>query len=300
MAILKDTIVQGDLSVTGRIGGTFKNIKIVNSSDVEETTIVAGATDDTVIFKEGSGISLTGDATNDKLTINANDASTSAAGIVQLSSDTNSTSESTAATSKAVKAAYDKANHSHPYASSTHDHDDIYYTENEINTLLSGKADSGHNHSGVYAPASHAHTVDAIGAASVTHTHGNITTDGKLSTASSLVVTDKNKYIATTSIDPANLVQTSDSRLSDARTPKSHTHGNITNDGKLATAGAVVVTNEKKELFASTAISTTELSYLDGVTSNIQDQLNAKATAYDHGDKVPEKLTNGKLFFLHD
>ncbi len=41
------------------------------------------------------------------------DASTTKKGIVQLSSATNSTSESLAATPKAVKAAYDLANHSH-------------------------------------------------------------------------------------------------------------------------------------------------------------------------------------------
>ena len=42
-------------------------------------------------------------------------ASTTAYGITKLSSATNSTSTSLAATASAVKAAYDKANHSHPY-----------------------------------------------------------------------------------------------------------------------------------------------------------------------------------------
>lgn len=43
-----------------------------------------------------------------------------------------------------------------------------------------------------------------------------------------------------------------DSRLSDSRTPKSHTHGNITNAGKLATASVIVVTNTDKEIEAGT------------------------------------------------
>lgn len=129
-------------------------------------------------------------------------ASTSAAGLVQLSDSINSTSTTTAATSSAVKVAYDRANHSHPYAPTTHTHseyatksdisslgtgdmsksvydtngngivdkaesvswsgvtdkpssftpsahthDDRYYTETEINTLLTGKANSSHgNH----------------------------------------------------------------------------------------------------------------------------------------------------------
>ena len=46
-------------------------------------------------------------------------ASTSQAGIVQLSDSTSTTSSTVAATSTAVKAAYDKGNHSHPYISTT-------------------------------------------------------------------------------------------------------------------------------------------------------------------------------------
>ena len=58
-----------------------------------------------------------------------------------------------------------------------------------------------------------------------------------------------------------------------------HSHGNITNVGELTTASAVVVTDTNKKIIASTNITTTELGYLDGVTSNIQDQLNSKAAA---------------------
>ena len=50
---------------------------------------------------------------------------TSAKGVVQLSSVINSTSTSLAATSSAVKSAYDKGNHSHPYAPSSHEHDRV-------------------------------------------------------------------------------------------------------------------------------------------------------------------------------
>ena len=49
-------------------------------------------------------------------------ASTSQAGIVQLNDNINSTSTTQGATANAVKTAYDKANHSHPYASSSHNH----------------------------------------------------------------------------------------------------------------------------------------------------------------------------------
>ena len=69
-----------------------------------------------------------------------------------------------------------------------------------------------------------------------------------------------------------------DTRLSDARTPVTHTHGNITNDGTLATASAVVVTDANKKILASASITTTELGYLNGVTSSIQTQLSGKAS----------------------
>lgn len=49
-------------------------------------------------------------------------ATTSAKGLVQLSDAINSTSTTLRATANAVKKAYDKANHSHPYAGSSHTH----------------------------------------------------------------------------------------------------------------------------------------------------------------------------------
>ena len=59
----------------------------------------------------------------------------------------------------------------------------------------------------------------------------------------------------------------------------SHAHGSITNDGKLGTASRVVVTDGSKNITVSSTITTTELGYLDGVTSKIQDQLNGKAAS---------------------
>ena len=55
-----------------------------------------------------------------------------------------------------------------------------------------------------------------------------------------------------------------------------HIHGNITTDGKLGTASRVVVTDSNKNITISSSITTTELDYLDGVTSNIQTQLDGK------------------------
>lgn len=75
-------------------------------------------------------------------------------------------------------------------AASSHTHDDRYYTESEINTLLAGKSDSGHNHSGVYEP----------------------------------VFTKNTAFNKNFGTAAGTVCQGNDSRLSDARTPTSHTH----------------------------------------------------------------------------
>jgi len=59
-------------------------------------------------------------------------------------------------------------------------------------------------------------------------------------------------------------------------TPSSHTHGSITNDGKLGTASRALVTDSSKKIAVS-SVTSTELGYLSGVTSAIQTQLNGKS-----------------------
>lgn len=80
----------------------FSNIKIGT------TTIEADDVTDTVEF-EGSNITITPDATNDKITFSVADGTTSAKGVVQLTDSVASSSTTTAATPKAVQTAYDKA-----------------------------------------------------------------------------------------------------------------------------------------------------------------------------------------------
>jgi hypothetical protein len=48
-------------------------------------------------------------------------------------------------------------NHDSAYASLSHDHDDRYYTGVEMDILLSSKSSVGHDHDGVYAAVSHEH-----------------------------------------------------------------------------------------------------------------------------------------------
>ena len=86
-----------------------KNQNAFSNVKVGSTTIAADTTTDTLELV-GSNVTITPDATNDKVTISVADASTSAKGIVQLTNSTSSTSTTTAATPNSVKSAYDLAN----------------------------------------------------------------------------------------------------------------------------------------------------------------------------------------------
>ena len=90
---------------------------------------------------------------------------------------------------------------------------------------------------------------------------GNITTSGAIgSTANLPLITTTSGVVTTGSFGTAanTFCQGNDSRLSDARTPTSHTHGNITNDGKISTDvtfnSKIVVTNSSNVVGTATAI----------------------------------------------
>ena len=76
---------------------------------VGSTTVEADSKTDTLTLV-GSNVTITPDATNDKITIGVATGTTSAKGIVQLTNSTSSTSTTTAATPNSVKSAYDLAN----------------------------------------------------------------------------------------------------------------------------------------------------------------------------------------------
>ena len=120
------------------------------------------------------------------------------------------------------------------------------------------------------------------GKASSGHGHGNITNGGLLGTANAVVITDADKKITNSTVTSTELghlsgVTSGIQGQLDGKAGSGHAHGNITNGGALGTANAVVVTDGNKYVTASTSITTTELGYLDGVTSNIQTQLGGKA-----------------------
>ena len=60
--------------------------------------------------------------------------------------------------------------------------------------------------------------------------------------------------------------------------PSSHTHGNLTNDGKLSTASRAVVTDGSRLVNVSSTTAT-EIGYLSGLSANAQTQINARLLA---------------------
>ena len=212
----------------------FSNIK------VGSITVAADAATDTLELV-GDNVTITPDATNDKITIAVAISSTSEAGIVKLTNSTSSTSTTTAATPSSVKSAYDLANQAKTNAATAQTMADDAYT------LAESKADSLSD-LGVTATAAELNKMDGVTA---TTTELNYV-DG----VTSNIQTQLNGKQATI------------------------TGGATTIASSNLTASRALISNSSGKVAVSD-VTSTELGYLDGVTSSIQTQLNAKA-ASDH------------------
>ena len=93
----------------GITAGAEVNQNAFSNIVVGSTTVAADSKTDSLTL-EGSNVTITADATNDKVTFSVADGSTSAKGLVKLTNSTSSTSTTTAATPSSVKSAYDLAN----------------------------------------------------------------------------------------------------------------------------------------------------------------------------------------------
>lgn len=182
------------------------------------------------------------------------------------------------------------------------------------------------------------------GKASSSHSHGDISNDGKLGTASGKpLITGTSGKITVGAFGSSsgqfaegnhthsnyltehqsleNYVQTTDSRLSDARTPTSHTHGNLQNNGQVgstAQANKNVVTdaNGKITTEAKPAIPTktsdltndsgflTSHQSLESKTVTVEEQVTAEsgfAKTYvvkQGGSQVGSKINIPKDFLV--
>ena len=154
-------------------------------------------------------------------------------------------------------------------ASSSHTHSDVY-TETEVDSLLSGKANASHTHT-IANITNLQSTLD--GKAATNHgTHVSYSTtapvmDGTASVGTASTVARSDHKHPT---DTSRAAQTS---LDSHTGNKSNPHG-VT----LAQLGLTATAAELNALDGITA-TVTELNYVDGVTSNIQTQLNGKAAS---------------------
>lgn len=168
-----------------------------------------------------------------------------------------------------------------------------------LSTALAGKQAAGS-----YAASVHSHVIadvqglqNFVNAYSV-HSHGNLTNTGAIGTTSGrVVVTGANGVVETVApaggiyvglgmispvygITSGTICQGNDPRLSDARNPLSHVHGNITSAGAIgADSGRIVVTGPGGVLTASQNITATTIqcgalsALAGGVTSGGQIQV---------------------------
>ena len=155
-------------------------------------------------------------------------------------------------------------------AASGHNHNDTYYTETEVDTLLGGKANS-----------SHTHTIANI-------TNLQSTLDGKAATSHGTHVsysTTAPVMDGSASVGTASTVARSDHKhptdTSRAAQTSLDSHTGNTSNPHGVTLSQLGVTATAAELNALDGITATvtELNYVDGVTSNIQTQLNGKAAS---------------------
>ena len=242
-----------------------KNQNAFSNITVGSTTVAADSATDTVTFV-GSNVTITPDATNDKITFAVADGSTSAKGLVQLTNSTSSSSTTTAATPSSVKSAYDLANTAKTNAATAQSKADSAYS------LAESKVDSLSD-LGITATAAELNYVDGV--------TSNIQTqlDGKA--ASSHNHAASNITSGTLSSD----------RLPTVPVAKGGT-GATTAANALINLGLTATAAELNKMDGVTA-TTTELNYVDGVTSNIQTQLNGKA-ASSHSHAASD-ITSGTI-----
>lgn len=96
--------------LAGIASGAEVNQNAFSNVTVGSTTIAADGKQDTLTIASGGNITITPDASADKVTFTVADGTTGAKGVVQLTNSTSSTSTTTAATPSSVKSAYDLAN----------------------------------------------------------------------------------------------------------------------------------------------------------------------------------------------
>lgn len=137
-----------------------------------------------------------------------------------------------------------------------------------LQTALDGKQASGS-----YAAASHTHTAGQVsGLASVATSGSYVDLTNKPTIPAA--TTSAADLVAGTLADArlsANVVLTVDARLTNARTPTSHTHGNLTNAGAIGTTSGVPIITTASGVLAAGTFGTAAGSFCQGNDARLSD-----------------------------
>lgn len=179
-------------------------------------------------------------------------------------------------TVKAVKAEYGTKVNSWSSTVS----DDNIPSEKLTKDSLDGKASSSHTHGNltndgkVGTNANYFVYTTSGGAITSKQKIGNITTSGAIgSTANKPIITTTSGALTTGSFGSSanSFCEGNDSRLSDARTPTSHTHGNITNDGKVGTTANLPLITTTDGAVTTGSFGTSANTFCQGNDSRLSD-----------------------------
>jgi len=188
-----------------------------------------------------------------------------------------------------------------------------------LQTALDGKQASGS-----YAAASHTHTAGQVSGLATVATSGSyadLTNKPTLfsgsyadltNTPASFAPAAHNQAWSTITATPTTLsgygiidaVGSSDSRLSDSRTPASHVHGNITNAGAIgSTSGQIVVTTTSGVLTTAATIASSAVSGLAAVATSgsyadLSNKPSIPAATTSASDLTSGTLSQARLDFI--
>jgi hypothetical protein len=123
------------------------------------------------------------------------------------------------------------------------------------------------------------------GKAASSHTHGNITNAGAIGSTANLPLITTTSGVVTTGTfgSTANtFCQGNDSRLSDARTPTAHTHGNITNVGAIGSTSGLPIITTTSGVLTTGSFGTLANTFCAGDDARLSDA--RVPTGHTHGN----------------
>ena len=144
-------------------------------------------------------------------------------------------------------------------AALVHSHDDLYYTEAEVNTI------SGNLNTSIGTKAATSHAVNAS-----TYGYGDATLAGHLRAGTGLTTTT-GTIAASFGATSTTICVGNDARLSDARTPVSHAHGNITNTGYIGVTATLPLITTTGGLVTVGSFSTGAGTFCQGNDGRLSD-----------------------------